>query len=117
MACTRVPRSPKILQAGIDKLQSWQGKMWDVWQLMKSTVKAPEVSPAAMKAAVQQKLQEYKEGMVKIGTILKDRSATKYGWHVCTALTHCTPTACTHHTRIHVTRALHTHARNIRKHT
>jgi arsenite-transporting ATPase len=70
---------PKILQAGLDKLQSWQAKMWDVWQLMKGAVSTgPEMSPAEMKRAIADKLQEYKDGMEKISVILKDTSATNF---------------------------------------
>lgn len=71
---------PKILQAGLDKLQSWQAKMWDVWQLMKGAVSTdtPQLSPAEMKQKIASKLQEYKAGMEKIGAILKDTRATNF---------------------------------------
>lgn len=71
---------PKVLQAGLDKLQTWQAKMWDVWQVMKGAVStgAPQVSPAEMKQAIAAKLQEYKSGMEKIGAILTNNQATNF---------------------------------------
>eukprot|EP01052_Picozoa_sp_SAG31_P013822 SAG31_NODE_842_length_11586_cov_9.084966_7_plen_158_part_00 len=75
---------PAVLQAGLDKLQSWQAKMWDAWSMMQGVAAAaagsaaPEVSPAEMKAAVGAKLQEYKDGMEKIGGILQNNAATNF---------------------------------------
>ena len=75
---------PKILQAGLDKLQSWQAKIWDVWSVMKAGAGAftgaaqPAMSPAEMKEIVQRKLEAYKEGMEKIGSILQDHTATNF---------------------------------------
>lgn len=75
---------PKILQAGLDKLQSWQAKIWDVWSVMKAGAGAltgadqPAMSPAEMKEIVQGKLEGYKAGMEKIGAILKDHIATNF---------------------------------------
>ena len=53
---------PAILQAGLDKLQSWQAKIWDVWSVMKAGASAmagdaPALSPAEMKKTVQDKLE------------------------------------------------------------
>eukprot|EP01043_Picozoa_sp_COSAG02_P035554 COSAG02_NODE_2554_length_8538_cov_46.619268_2_plen_522_part_00 len=75
---------PKILQAGLDKLQSWQAKIWDVWTVVKAGAGAitgaeqPTMSPAEMKEIVQGKLEAYKAGMEKIGAILKDHTATNF---------------------------------------
>ena len=80
---------PQILQAGLDKLQSWQAKIWDVWSVMKAGAGAiaggggagaeqPSMSPAEMKKVVQGKLESYKAGMEKIAAILKDHTATNF---------------------------------------
>ena len=59
------------LQAGLDKLQSWQAKMWDAWTMMKGLgdaamgAEAAEISPADMKAMVSEKLEHYKSGETK----------------------------------------------------
>ena len=75
---------PAILQAGLDKLQSWHAKIWDAWTIMKGLgdaemgAEAAEISPADMKAMVSEKLEHYKGGMEKIDTNMKNKTATNF---------------------------------------
>jgi arsenite-transporting ATPase len=68
---------PQILQLGLDKLNSWQSKLWGYWTAMKGAFS----SGAQMQTLQQQvaaRLTNYKTGIEKIGVMLKDRQHTNF---------------------------------------
>lgn len=67
---------PKVLQLGIDKLNSWQSKIWGVWSAVKGA--ASGSNPQNMQKVVAERLNEYKQGVEKIGLMLTDQKRTNF---------------------------------------
>jgi len=64
---------PKVLQLGLDKLSSWQSKLWSVWQVVKG-----KGNPQQMQKTVTDRLNQYKVGVEKIAVMLKDTQRTNF---------------------------------------
>lgn len=67
---------PKVLQLGLDKLSSWQSKIWGVWSVIKGG--ATTGNPQNMQRMVAARLAEYKAGVEKVGAMLKDQQRTNF---------------------------------------
>jgi len=68
---------PKILEVGLDKLKSWQSKIWGVWSAIKGGISGAD-NPQNLQETVTEKLEKYKAGIEKIGTMLKDQRKTNF---------------------------------------
>jgi len=64
---------PQILQVGLDKLNSWQSKLWT---FLGAALKGKQL--AALQKQVSARLTAYKAGIEKIGLMLKDRLRTNF---------------------------------------
>ena len=72
---------PDVLQIGLDKLESFQSKIWDfvmLGSLFGDPKKKGKMSPRDAKKKVTELLKTYKEGIVKVGKMLKDKASTTF---------------------------------------
>jgi arsenite-transporting ATPase len=68
---------PQILQIGLDKLNSWQSKLWGYWSAFKGAL-TNQGQMQTLQAQVAERLTTYKLGIEKIGVMLKDRIKTNF---------------------------------------
>jgi arsenite-transporting ATPase len=66
---------PAVMQAGLEKLESWQTTMWNYWEVLKAGGKQ---NPASLKKKVAQRIRNYKHGIEKVGNMLKDATRTAF---------------------------------------
>jgi arsenite/tail-anchored protein-transporting ATPase len=64
---------PKVMQAGLEKLESWQSTMWGYWEMIKGQGQAVDV-----KREVAKRIRSYKHGIERVGLMLKDSHRTKF---------------------------------------
>lgn len=72
---------PDILEAGIEKLESWQTKIWGYWDAISLAVKGKadsQESKNEMRKKISGKLKHYKESIVKVGKMLQDQQRTRF---------------------------------------
>jgi len=70
---------PDILQAGIERLQSWQGKLWGVLEVMKGIGGSkPAKNRANARNEISKMLEEYKQGVQKVALMLQDQQRTRF---------------------------------------
>lgn len=67
---------PQILQIGLDKLNSWQSKLWGYYSALKGSLGKGNVK--SMQKMVSERLEQYKTGVEKIGVMLKDQVRTNF---------------------------------------
>lgn len=60
---------------GIEKIQSWQSKLWGYWDVISSMGGKKRLS---MQERVSQKLKAYQEGIAKVGKMLVDTRRTRF---------------------------------------
>ena len=65
---------PGILQIGLDKLNTWQSKLWSYW----TAFKGGKAQMLTLQQQVAERLRNYKAGIEKIGRMLKDRQRTNF---------------------------------------
>jgi len=64
---------PKVMQAGLEKLESWQSTMWNYWEMIKGQGSAVDV-----KKEVAKRIRSYKHGIERVGMMLRDSKRTKF---------------------------------------
>lgn len=69
---------PDILQAGIEKLQSWQSTLWSYWEVFKGLGSAASMKRAHAKEQVATMLEDYKRGIQKVALMLQDQKRTRF---------------------------------------
>jgi arsenite-transporting ATPase len=73
---------PEVLEIGLSKLQSWQSKLWGYYELfngfMAGDPKKPKADPEKLKKKLEKKLRKYKDGIAKVGAMLKDNERTTF---------------------------------------
>mmetsp|Transcript_16528 Transcript_16528/g.33930 ORF Transcript_16528/g.33930 Transcript_16528/m.33930 type:complete len:422 (-) Transcript_16528:770-2035(-) len=74
---------PEILQAGIEKLQSWQSSLWGYWEVLKGMGPSSSARSASQKRLhakdeVAQMLEHYKRGIQKVALMLQDQRRTRF---------------------------------------
>ena len=66
---------PEVMQAGLERLESWQTTLWNYWEVLKAGGKH---NPASLKKKVTQRIRDYKHGIEKVGNMLKDAKRTAF---------------------------------------
>eukprot|EP00397_Hematodinium_sp_SG-2012_P033003 GEMP01035202.1.p1 GENE.GEMP01035202.1~~GEMP01035202.1.p1 ORF type:complete len:547 (-),score=132.59 GEMP01035202.1:306-1946(-) len=66
---------PDILQAGLEKLESWQATLWGYWELVKG---AGNTAAIDAKKQITKRLLKYKHGIGKVAKMLQDRQRTRF---------------------------------------
>lgn len=61
------------MQAGLEKLESWQASIWGYWEMVKGQGQAVDV-----KKEVANRIRQYKHGIERVGKMLKDGKRTKF---------------------------------------
>ena len=69
---------PEILQAGIEKLQTWQSSLWGYWEVMKGMGSSASKKRVNAKETVATMLEEYKRGIQKVAMMLQDQQRTRF---------------------------------------
>jgi len=69
---------PDILQAGIEKLQSWQSTLWGYWDVMKGMGSSASKKRMHAKDNVAEMLENYKQGIQKVALMLQDQRRTRF---------------------------------------
>ncbi len=74
---------PDILQAGIEKLQSWQSSLWGYWEVLKGIGPSSSARSASQKRLhakddVANLLEHYKRGIQKVALMLQDQRRTRF---------------------------------------
>lgn len=74
---------PEILQAGIEKLQSWQSSLWGYCEVLKGMGPSSSARSASQKRLhakdeVAQMLEHYKRGIQKVALMLQDQRRTRF---------------------------------------
>jgi arsenite-transporting ATPase len=64
---------PQVMQAGLEKLESWQASIWGYWEMVKGQGQAVDV-----KKEVANRIRQYKHGIERVGKMLKDGKRTKF---------------------------------------
>jgi arsenite-transporting ATPase len=64
---------PKVMQAGLQKLESWQSTIWGYWEVIKGQGQAVDV-----KKEVARRIKSYKHGIERVGMMLRDSRRTKF---------------------------------------
>jgi arsenite-transporting ATPase len=64
---------PKVMQAGLQKLESWQSTIWGYWEIIKGQGQAIDV-----KKEVARRIKAYKHGIERVGMMLRDGRRTKF---------------------------------------
>ena len=64
---------PKVMQAGLQKLESWQSTIWGYWEVIKGQGQAVDV-----KKEVAKRIKSYKHGIERVGMMLRDSKRTKF---------------------------------------
>eukprot|EP00928_Gymnodinium_smaydae_P090797 TRINITY_DN74526_c0_g1_i1.p1 TRINITY_DN74526_c0_g1~~TRINITY_DN74526_c0_g1_i1.p1 ORF type:complete len:603 (+),score=171.61 TRINITY_DN74526_c0_g1_i1:39-1811(+) len=68
---------PKILQAGIEKLESWQGTLWGYWELIKGFTSGSADS-GNVKEKLAAKLKTYKASLGRVSDMITNREKTRF---------------------------------------
>jgi len=68
---------PKILQVGLDKLESWQATLWGYWEMMKGLAGGGQADPG-LKERVAGKLRDYKASIGRVSTMITDKVKTRF---------------------------------------
>mmetsp|Transcript_29663 Transcript_29663/g.81538 ORF Transcript_29663/g.81538 Transcript_29663/m.81538 type:complete len:481 (+) Transcript_29663:54-1496(+) len=72
---------PPILEAGIEKLQSWSTTIYSYWETFKGAFASTEEGTrltAKTKQEITEKLQKYKAGIQRVGQMLTDSLRTRF---------------------------------------
>ena len=69
---------PEILEAGIEKLQSWQSSLWGYWEVMKGMGSSASKKRVNAKETVATMLEDYKRGIQKVALMLQDQHRTRF---------------------------------------
>jgi len=68
---------PKVLEAGLNKLNSWQSKIWGYWRTIKGAASG-KTNLQEIQKKVTKSMEEYKVAIEKIGIMLKDKQRTNF---------------------------------------
>lgn len=68
---------PKILQVGLDKLESWQATLWGYWEMIKGLAGGGQADPG-LKERVAGKLRDYKASIGRVSTMITDKVKTRF---------------------------------------
>jgi len=68
---------PKILQIGLDKLESWQATLWGYWEMIKGFSGSGQADPG-LKERVSRKLRDYKASIGRVSTMITDKVKTRF---------------------------------------
>ena len=66
---------PEIMQIGLNKIESWQSTLWNYWDMVKTV---GTQNPAHLKRQVATRIRTYKQGIEKVGAMLKDSQRTAF---------------------------------------
>ncbi|KAL9185292.1 hypothetical protein ACHAXT_003069 [Thalassiosira profunda] len=69
---------PEILQAGIEKLQSWQSTLWGYWDVLSHVGSNASKKRMGAKEQVASMLENYKRGIQKVALMLQDQRRTRF---------------------------------------
>lgn len=69
---------PEILEAGIEKLQSWQSTLWSYWDVIKGMGSSASVKRMNAKETVGNMLEQYKRRIQKVALMLQDQHRTRF---------------------------------------
>eukprot|EP00929_Paragymnodinium_shiwhaense_P108860 TRINITY_DN75203_c0_g1_i1.p1 TRINITY_DN75203_c0_g1~~TRINITY_DN75203_c0_g1_i1.p1 ORF type:complete len:625 (+),score=172.20 TRINITY_DN75203_c0_g1_i1:79-1875(+) len=70
---------PKILQAGLDKLESWQATLWGVWDTLRGLAAGGNSEDnSATKEKVARKLKEYKQSIGRVASMITNVEKTRF---------------------------------------
>jgi arsenite-transporting ATPase len=73
---------PDVLEIGLSKLQSWQSKLWGYYEMFNGLMNADKnkkrADPEKLKKKLEKKLRKYKNGIAKVGAMLKDNERTTF---------------------------------------
>ena len=70
---------PSILEAGLEKLTSWQATVWGYWDMFRSLgagAGAPDLAGA--KGRIAEKLRQYQESINRVAAMIKDQRRTRF---------------------------------------
>jgi len=68
---------PKILQAGLDKLESWQATLWGYWEMIRGFTSGAADS-SGVKVKVAEKLKAYKASIGRVSGMITDKARTRF---------------------------------------
>lgn len=68
---------PKLLQVGLDKLESWQATLWGYWEMLRGFASGSADS-AGVKKKVADKLKDYKASIGRVASMITDRNKTRF---------------------------------------
>lgn len=70
---------PDVLGAGIATLQGWSGQAFGYYQMLKGLFrKKGDPDPAVLKRKLEKKLEKYREGIARVGRMLRDTARTTF---------------------------------------
>jgi len=69
---------PKILQAGLDKLEGWQATLWGYWEMFKGLAGGSSAESGGVKEKVARRLREYKASIGRVASMITNRTATRF---------------------------------------